>query len=347
MPATRWSSRSSRWPRLPRAPGLTPALGGFGALFDLAACGFKRPVLVAATDGVGTKLLACLEAGRHDTVGIDLVAMCVNDVRGAGRRAAVLPRLLRLRQARCRHWRGQVVGGIAEGCRLAGCALIGGETAEMPGMYAGGDSTSPASAVGAVERDALLPRPDGIAAGDVLLGLASSGMHSNGFSLVRSGPARAGLGLDSVCPWAPSTPLGRGAAGADAHLRRSRCSPRSPAGGVKALAHITGGGLVENLPRVLPDGQVMHLDARAGRCRRCSPGWPGPALDAIEMIRTFNSGIGMVLVVDAGQADAVRSALQAAGESVHTIGTIAAAAGRPRVEFTGLETAWPSAAPPS
>ena len=241
----------------------------------------------------------------------------------------------------------QVIAGIGDGCRMAGCALIGGETAEMPGLYGRGEFDLAGFAVGAVERDALLPRPDWIADGDLVLGLASSGIHANGFSLVRLVLREQGLGLDTVCPWDASLQLGP-ALLEPTRIYVASCLAAIATGGVKALAHITGGGLVENPPRVLADGQVMHLDART---------WVLPAvfawlaragkLDALELMRTFNCGIGMLLVVDAGKANAVRSALQAAGESVHTIGTIAAAAGRPRVEFTGLETAWPSAAPPS
>ena len=329
-----------------RRVGALGALGGFGGLFDLAACGFTDPILVATTDGVGTKVLLAAEAAAHHAIGIDLVAMCVNDlvVQGAqplffldyfatGR---LVPALA-----------GQVVAGISEGCRLAGCALIGGETAEMPGLYGRGEFDLAGFAVGAVERDAVLPRTDRIADGDLVLGLASSGVHANGFSLVRLVLREQGLTLADPCPWSPETPLA-GTLMAPTRIYVRACLAAIAAGGVKALAHITGGGLVENPPRVLGDGQVLRLDARTWAMPPVFA-WLGQAgkLDAMELLRTFNCGIGMILVVDPGRAEAVRRALAAAGETVHTIGTIAAASGRPRVEFAGLADLWPAAAPPS
>jgi phosphoribosylformylglycinamidine cyclo-ligase len=329
-----------------RRAGCMGGLGGFGGLFDLGACGFKDPVLVATTDGVGTKVLLAAEVGAHRAVGVDLVAMCVNDlvVQGAqplffldyyatGRLAPALA--------------AEVVAGIGEGCRLAGCALIGGETAEMPGLYARGEFDLAGFAVGAVERGAILPRPDLIADGNVVLGLASSGVHANGFSLVRLVLRERGLGLEDPCPFDPSRRL------ADVLLAPTRiyvagCLAAIAAGGVKALAHVTGGGLVENPPRVLGEGQVMQIDAAS---------WTPPpvfrwlaearGLDALELLRTFNCGIGMVLVVDPGRADAVRRALAASGEEVRTIGTIVPGSGRPRVEFARLEALWPAGASPS
>jgi phosphoribosylformylglycinamidine cyclo-ligase len=323
--------------------GANAALGGFGGLFDLAASGFADPVLVATTDGVGTKVLLAAEAGANRGIGIDLVAMCVNDLVVQGAQplffldyfatGKLLPGVA-----------GDVVAGIGEGCRLAGCALIGGETAEMPGLYGRGHFDLAGFAVGAAERGGVLPRSDLITEGDIVLGLASSGVHANGFSLVRLILREQGLKLADPCPWSDDGSLG------DALLTPTRiyvasCLAAIAAGGVKAMAHITGGGLVENPPRVLADGQVLHLDlaawalppvfawlARAGR------------LGAMELLRTFNCGIGMILVADPARAGAVGDALEARGETVRVIGRIGAAPGRPRVEFAGLDTAWPAAA---
>ena len=326
--------------------GATPALGGFGGLFDLRACGFRDPMLVATTDGVGTKVLLAAEAQSRRAIGIDLVAMCVNDLVVQGAQPLFFLDYFatgRLDPTTAR----EVVAGIGDGCRMAGCALIGGETAEMPGLYGRGEFDLAGFAVGAVERDAVLPRPDRIAAGDLVLGLASSGIHANGFSLVRLVLREQGLELDAPCPWDASLPL-RAALLEPTRIYVASCLAAIASGGVKALAHITGGGLVENPPRVLAEGQVMQLDARAWALPPVFA-WLARAgrLDALELMRTFNCGIGMLLVVDPGRADVVRSALQAHGETVLTIGTVAAAAGRPRVEFAGLESAWPSVASPS
>ena len=224
-----WSVRSRPWPGLPAASGLSAGLGGFGGLFDLAACGFRDPMLVATTDGVGTKVLLAAEAGAHHAIGIDLVAMCVNDLVVQGAAAAVLPRLLRHRPARCRPWRGSG-GRDRRWLPVAGCALIGGETAEMPGLYGRGEFDLAGFAVGAVERDAVLPRPDRIVDGDLVLGLASSGIHANGFSLVRLVLREQGLGLADACPGKRAASRRR-AAGADANLRREPASPPSPPAG--------------------------------------------------------------------------------------------------------------------
>jgi len=297
-------------------PGVMGGLGGFGALFDLKAAGFTDPVLVSATDGVGTKLRLAIEAGRHDTVGIDLVAMCVNDLVVQGAQPLFFldyfaTGALDVAQA------ATVVAGIAEGCRQAGCALVGGETAEMPGMYHGGDYDLAGFAVGAAERGALLPA--GVAAGDVLLGLASSGVHSNGFSLVRRVVAASGLGLDAACPF------GAGSL-AEALLAPTRIYVKSllalhASGLLKAAAHITGGGLPGNLPRVLPGGLTAIVDGAA---------WgPPPVFGWLartgqvateEMLRVFNCGIGMVVVVAPGDADAALAMLAAAGETAMRIG---------------------------
>ena len=329
-----------------RRAGWMGSLGGFGGLFDLAACGFEDPVLVATTDGVGTKVLLAAEAGAHHAVGIDLVAMCVNDLVVQGAQPLFFLDYFatgRLVPAMA----GEVIAGISEGCRLAGCALIGGETAEMPGLYGRGEFDLAGFAVGAVERGAILPRTAEIAAGDVVLGLGSSGVHSNGFSLVRLVLREQGLNLDAPCPWAPGQRLVE-AILAPTRIYVASCLAAIATGGVKALAHITGGGLVENPPRVLGEGQVMRIDAASWALPPVFA-WLGRAggLKALELFRTFNCGIGMVLVVEPAQAEAVRMTLATAGEVVHTIGTIGRASGQARVEFANLEAAWPAAASPS
>lgn len=299
-------------------PGTMSGLGGFGALFDLRAAGYSDPILVAATDGVGTKLRIAIETGRLDSIGIDLVAMCVNDLVCQGAEPLFFLDYFatgKLDPAAA----AQVVGGIARGCADAGCALIGGETAEMPGMYKSGDFDLAGFAVGAMERGTALPQ--GVAAGDVLLGLASSGVHSNGYSLVRRLVEHAGLGWHDAAPFADGT-LGA------ALLTPTRLYVRSVldaarAGGLCAAAHITGGGLSENLPRVLPEGLGAEVDLGA---------WTLPPvfrwlaetgrLKQAELLRTFNSGIGMVLVVDNAQAEALRALLHTAGEEVCILGTV-------------------------
>ena len=309
-------------------PGTMSALGGFGALFDPRAAGFADPVLVAATDGVGTKLRLAIDTGSLDGVGVDLVAMCVNDLICQGAEPLFFLDYLatgKLDPASA----ARVVEGIAEGCRRAGCALIGGETAEMPGMYATGDFDLAGFAVGAMERGAALPA--GVAEGDVLLGLASDGVHSNGFSLVRRVAEHAGLGWGDPAPWGGGT-LG------DALLAPTRIYVRPAldairAGGVRALAHITGGGLTENLPRVLPDGlgATIALDAWAP-----PPvfGWLAEAggIETGEMLRTFNCGIGLVLVCAPDRAEALAERLGDAGETVSRIGAVTAGQG---VTFEG------------
>jgi phosphoribosylformylglycinamidine cyclo-ligase len=296
-------------------------------------------LLVATTDGVGTKLKIAVATGRHDTVGIDLVAMCVNDLIVQGAEPLLFldyyaTGKLEVAAARA------VVAGIAEGCRQAGCALVGGETAELPGMYTDGDYDLAGFAVGAVERDRVLTGA-GVSAGDVVLGLASSGIHSNGYSLVRRIVERSGLGWDAAAPFAPESGL------AEALLTPTRIYVRGllpviRAGLVKAMAHITGGGLLENIPRVLPDGLGVALDAAA---------WTVPpvfrwlarqgGVVPEEMARTFNCGIGMVVVVTGDRAAAVTELLQGAGETVTIIGTVVAVAGdEPRVVINGMEATW-------
>jgi len=314
--------------------GADGSLGGFGGLFDLAKAGYRDPLLVAANDGVGTKLKVAIDAGRHDTVGIDLVAMCVNDLIVQGAEPLFFldyfaTGALDVAAAT------EVVAGIAEGCRQAGCALIGGETAEMPGMYAAGDYDLAGFSVGAVERDKLLPH-DGVGPGDVLLGLASNGLHSNGFSLVRRVITDQGIGYDAPCPFAPDETLG------DHLLTPTRIYVRPvlaairETGAVKALAHITGGGLLENLPRVLPDGVAAHIDGGAWTLPPVF-GWLQGlgGIAAEEMARTFNCGIGLVVVVSADAADDVSAVLTDAGESVTKIGTLEVQNDGASVVFTG------------
>ena len=319
-------------------PGAAAGLGGFGALFDLRQAGFHDPILVATTDGVGTKLKLAIESGRHGSVGIDLVAMCVNDLVVQG--AEPLFFLDYYASGKLDVDTGRaVVAGIAEGCRQAGCALIGGETAEMPGFYAGGDYDLAGFAVGAMERERGL---DGstVRDGDVVLGLPSSGLHSNGFSLVRKVVADLGLPLDGPAPFEPGRTLG------EALLEPTRiyvapCLSAVRAGLVKALAHITGGGLPENLPRVLPDGLGAELDASAWRLPPVF-GWLARdgGVPRDDLARTFNCGIGMAVVVAAEQADAARAHFEAAGEAAQPIGRIVRRGEAPRVTLGDLEDAW-------
>ena len=320
-------------------PGVASSLGGFGAMFDLKAAGYRDPVLVAGTDGVGTKLKVAIEAGKHDSVGIDLVAMCVNDLIVQG--AEPLFFLDYFATAKLDVAAGtEIVSGIAEGCRRAGCALIGGETAEMPGMYAGGDYDLAGFSVGAVERDAIL---DGkkVAAGDVILGLAASGLHSNGFSLVRRVVEHAALDYAADAPFQPGSTL------AEALLEPTRiyvksCLAAIAAGGVHGLAHITGGGLLENIPRVLPDGLGADLDAAAWDLPAVF-GWLAKAgnIASNEMARTFNCGIGMAVIVAADRAEELSKVFSDNGESVKTIGRVVERT-EGGVEIANIEESWAS-----
>jgi phosphoribosylformylglycinamidine cyclo-ligase len=317
--------------------GSDAGLGGFGAMFDLKAAGYKDPILVASTDGVGTKLKVAIAAGLHGTVGIDLVAMSVNDLVVQG--AEPLFFLDYYATGRLDVATGRdVVAGIAEGCRQAGCALIGGETAEMPGMYSGGDYDLAGFAVGAVERDRALTGSR-VAAGDVVLGLASTGVHSNGFSLVRRLVEKSGLDYGDRAPFEQDARLG------EALLRPTRIYVRSVlsairADAVSALAHITGGGLVENIPRVLPDGLGVALDARSWPLLPVF-GWLRTAggLSDADLARTFNCGIGMVAIAPSAKADEAERLLREGGETVYRIGTVRPAEGE-RVTIEGMETAW-------
>ncbi|WP_338661349.1 phosphoribosylformylglycinamidine cyclo-ligase [Pararoseomonas sp. SCSIO 73927] len=325
--------------------GTMGGLGGFGALFDLRAAGFQDPVLVSSTDGVGTKLRLAIDANHHATVGIDLVAMCVNDLVVQGAEPLFFldyfaTGALDVAQA------ADVVSGIAEGCRQAGCALVGGETAEMPGMYHKGDYDLAGFSVGAAERGALLPSGD-VGPGDVVLGLGASGVHSNGYSLVRriieAGREAGGAGLTDAAPFADGKTLG------EALLEPTRIYVKPVlalhrAGLVKAAAHITGGGLPGNLPRVLPEGTTAVIQAGS---------WPVPpvfawlartgGVEPEEMLRVFNCGIGMCVVVEAGKAEAAIALLKEHGETAHRIGAIKAGEGpEPEVRMEGLSAAWPN-----
>lgn len=319
--------------RSTRRPGADAEIGGFGGLFDLKAAGFRDPILVAANDGVGTKVKIAIETGRHDTIGIDLVAMCVNDLVVQG--AEPLFFLDYYATGKLVPGVGaDIVRGIAEGCRQAGCALIGGETAEMPGLYDGSDYDLAGFSVGAAERGTLLPKP-GIVPGDVVLGLPSSGVHSNGYSLVRRIVARTGLGWDAPAPFDPSRSLGEALLEPTRIYVKPLLAALRATDGIRALAHITGGGFPDNLPRVLPDeiGIEVDLDTLT------SPpvfGWLARegAVAQAEMLRTFNCGIGMVVIAAAGSEQAVVEALTAAGEAPVRLGRITARGGEP-VTFTG------------
>ena len=308
--------------------GVMAGLGGFGGLFDLKAAGFNDPILVSATDGVGTKLRIAIDTGHYDTIGIDLVAMCVNDLVCQGAEP-----LFFLDYFATGHLdvgiASRIIAGIAEGCVQSGCALIGGETAEMPGMYAGDDFDLAGFAVGAMERGTALPSD--VRSGDVLLGLPSSGVHSNGYSLVRKLVELSGLGWDAPSPFGGET-LGAELL-APTRLYVKSCLAAIAAGGVRGFAHITGGGLTENIPRVLGEGQGVHIDLDS---------WALPpvfkwlaaqgGISNDEMLKTFNCGIGMVIVADAQSADAVAEALAALGETVIRLGQVTDA---PDVVYSG------------
>ena len=304
-----------------RRAGAAADLGGFGGAFDLKAAGYDDPILISGTDGVGTKLKLAIATGKVDTVGIDLVAMCVNDVLAQG--AEPLFFLDYLACSKLDPARGEaIVKGIAEGCRGSGCALIGGETAEMPGMYEGDDFDLAGFVVGAAERGRLLPDHEAMKAGDVLVGLASSGVHSNGFSLVRKVVEVAGLDWSDEAPFAPGQTLG------EAFLTPTRlyvksCLPLIKSGLVKGLAHITGGGLVENPPRMMPDHLVATIDYASFELPPLFE-WleKRGGIARSEMHRTFNCGIGMLLCVDATKVDAVMDALALTGETAMIVGRV-------------------------
>jgi phosphoribosylformylglycinamidine cyclo-ligase len=302
-------------------PGADAELGGFGGLFDLKAAGYSDPLLVAANDGVGTKLKLAIEAGKHDGVGIDLVAMCANDLIVQGAEPLFFLDYYATGKLDNAVAAG-VVASIAEGCRQAGCALIGGETAEMPGMYSEGDYDLAGFCVGAVDRNKVLAGSN-VAPGDVILGLASSGVHSNGFSLVRRIIAERGWNLGERHPWAEGRTLG------EVLLEPTRIYVRSllplvQQGKIKGLAHITGGGLLENIPRVLPQSLHAIVDFDDPFPAIFQLLQEGGTVDSQEMVRTFNCGIGMAVIVDAAEAGHVTTELEGAGEIVHRIGRIEA-----------------------
>ncbi|MET0314057.1 MAG: phosphoribosylformylglycinamidine cyclo-ligase, partial [Hansschlegelia sp.] len=300
--------------RATRRTGADAEIGGFGGLFDLKAAGFTDPVLVAANDGVGTKLKIAIETGIHDTVGVDLVAMSVNDVIVQGAEP-----LFFLDYFACGKLSGDtaydVVKGIATGCMDAGCALIGGETAEMPGMYPDGDYDLAGFAVGAAERGKLLPRRD-VMAGDVLLGLKSSGVHSNGFSLVRRIVARSGLSLSAPCPFEDGKSLGEALLSPTRIYVKPLLAALKAGIGIKALAHITGGGFIDNVPRVLPDNLAADIDLATVVVPKVF-GWLARVggMSQREMLRTFNCGVGMLVAVAPDDAAALVDSLNAAGET--------------------------------
>ncbi len=320
--------------------GADAKIGGFGGLFDLRAAGFGDAILVAATDGVGTKVKIAVETWRHDTIGIDLVAMSVNDLVVQGAEP-----LFFLDYFACSKLDpavgAKVVEGIAAGCREARCALIGGETAEMPGMYQLGDYDLAGFAVGAVGRNDVLPRRD-IAPGDVVIGLTSSGVHANGFSLVRRIVAASGLSWDAPAPFAPARSLGEALLTPTRLYVRSCLAAIRGTKAVKALAHITGGGFVDNIPRVLPTGLAVALELD------CVPVLPvfkwlaaSGDVDEQEMLRTFNCGIGMIAVLEPNAAEAASEQLRANGETVVRLGEVVAGTGEPHVDFAGsLDLSW-------
>ncbi|TGD65151.1 phosphoribosylformylglycinamidine cyclo-ligase [Tabrizicola sp. WMC-M-20] len=308
--------------------GTMGGLGGFGALFDLKGAGYTDPILVAATDGVGTKLRIAIDTGNVDTIGVDLVAMCVNDLVCQGAEPLFFldyfaTGKLDLDQAT------RIITGIAAGCEASGCALIGGETAEMPGMYHGGDFDLAGFAVGAMERGADLP--SGVGQGDVLLGLASSGVHSNGYSFVRKVVELSGLAWDAPSPFSDETLGAALLAPTRLYVKQALAAVR--AGGVHALAHITGGGLTENPPRVIPEGLACQIDLDA---------WDLPPvfdwlartanMSEPELLKTFNCGVGMMLVVAQDRADALTDLLRAEGETVIRMGQVVEGEG---VIYTG------------
>jgi phosphoribosylformylglycinamidine cyclo-ligase len=316
-------------------PGADAEIGGFGGLFDLKQAGFKDPVLVAANDGVGTKVKIAVETGDHRTIGIDLVAMSVNDLVVQG--AEPLFFLDYFATGKLDPKIGAtLVKGIAEGCRQAGCALIGGETAEMPGVYHGDDYDLAGFAVGAAERGAILPRDD-IRAGDVILGIASSGVHSNGYSLVRKVVAKSKLKWSAPAPFDKKKKLGQAVLTPTRIYVKSCLAAIRETKAVKALAHITGGGFPDNIPRVLP----KNVGARIDLARIPVPPvfkWLAKTGGIVEkeMLRTFNCGIGMIVVVEASAAGEVAAVLKREGEKVVQLGALVAAAkGKPRVTYTG------------
>ncbi len=323
--------------RATRRPGADAEIGGFGGLFDLKAAGFKDPILVAANDGVGTKVKIAIDTDQHHTIGIDLVAMCVNDIIVQGAEPLFFLDYFATGKL-AKNIGVEIVRGIADGCQMAGCALIGGETAEMPGLYGRGDYDLAGFAVGAAERGTLLPRLDTIKEGDVILGLASSGVHSNGYSLVRRIVDLARVMWGDPCPFAPDMSLG------EALLTPTRIYVKpllevlrgANAQGLKALAHITGGGFPDNIPRVLPEGFAAHINLSQIKPPAVFS-WLAKAghVEEHEMLRTFNCGIGMVIIAEANFADGIKAQLSALGETVSDLGTIKLAKADKQVVYHG------------
>jgi phosphoribosylformylglycinamidine cyclo-ligase len=309
-----------------RRAGAEADLGGFGALFDLKRTGFKDPLLVATNDGVGTKLKIAIDTGLHATIGIDLVAMCVNDLIVQGAEPLFFLDYFACGKLDVDTARS-VIAGIAEGCREAGCALIGGETAEMPGLYAEKDYDLAGFSVGAVERDQLLPRAD-VAVGDALIGLTSSGPHANGYSLIRRLVAEERLGWDAPAPFDPHRTVAEALLVPTRIYVKPALTAIRETGAVKALAHITGGGLLENIPRMLPEGIAATVELSSWTAPPVY-GWLQRAarLGTPELLRTFNAGIGLAIVAGKDGADAVLTSLRAHGESASVIGEIAVGGG--------------------
>jgi len=327
--------------------GVMSGLGGFGAFFDVKQAGFTDPVLVSSTDGVGTKVKIAIETGNHDTIGIDLVAMCVNDIVVQG--AEPLFFLDYFATGKLENDMAEaVIKGVADGCETAGCALIGGETAEMPGVYAAGDYDLAGFTVGAVERNAVITG-EHISEGDVILGMASNGLHSNGYSLVRRIVEKTvGLGYDSPAPFRNGVSLGEALLTPTRIyvrplLEALRCKDKQNRAAIHGMAHITGGGLRENIPRVIPDTLCAVIDAGA---------WDLPpvfkwlaeegGLGAEDMALTFNCGIGMAVICDARSAEEVGRILTAQGESVYKIGRVEARTGTDSIRIDNMDTAWKS-----
>ncbi|MGQ0663243.1 MAG: phosphoribosylformylglycinamidine cyclo-ligase [Pseudomonadota bacterium] len=326
--------------RSTRRPGAEADLGGFGALFDPKAAGFRDPILVATTDGVGTKLKIAIETGRHEGVGIDLVAMCVNDLVVQGAEPLFFLDYFATGKLEVEAARA-IIAGIAQGCREAGCALIGGETAELPGLYRDGDYDLAGFAVGAVERGQVVSGVT-VRENDVVLGLASAGLHANGFSLVRRVVAEAGLAWDAPAPFAPERRLAEALLDPPTRLYVKSCLALARAGLAKAMAHITGGGLVENVPRVIPDAVAVEIDAAA---------WTLPPVFAwlarssgispAELGRVFNCGIGMVIVTAPERETEAVAILSRHGETVLRLGRVVRRGnGGPGCIVVGIERAW-------
>jgi phosphoribosylformylglycinamidine cyclo-ligase len=315
-------------------PAADAEIGGFGGLFDLKRAGYRDPVLVAATDGVGTKLKVAIETGRHDTIGIDLVAMSVNDLVVQGAEP-----LFFLDYYACGKLEPEigaaVIAGISLGCREAGCALIGGETAEMPGVYQSDDYDLAGFAVGAVERDAVLPRAD-IAEGDVIIGLASSGVHSNGYSLVRKVVEKTGLTWIAPAPFMPEKSLGEAILTPTQIYVKSCLAAIRDTKAVKGLAHITGGGFPDNIPRALPKGLGARINLASVRVLPVFQ-WLADegGIAQNEMLRTFNCGIGMIVIASPKDANAVVQAFTHAGKTATTLGSVIKASDDIRVVYDG------------